>query len=282
MTYRSILTLVDGSRWAEQRARVAAGLAARFGARLTGAFPRPAPPVSAWDEPLDWGLTPSIPPALSAEAVAAHERRSDAQAEDARLAFEAAADQAGCRSDWLTVSGASSAGTVQLMSRTDLTVLPTGRLATIGQTGTTAADLVLESGGPALLLPDRASAALPGRRVLVAWNGSREAARALRDAWPFLTIAESVRVVLVSPAEAEEPDSLLQRYFEDHGRAVELVVVREPDAGAADALQAEAEAIGADLIVMGLYGRSRLRETILGGVSRSLLDSAGIPILVTH
>ena len=95
-------------------------------------------------------------------------------------------------------------------------------------------------------------------------------------------IAEAVRVVLVRPAEAEEPDSLLQRYFEDHGRAVDLVVVRESDAGAADALRAEAERAGADLIVMGLYGRSRLRETILGGVSRSLLDTAGIPLLVTH
>ncbi len=91
-----------------------------------------------------------------------------------------------------------------------------------------------------------------------------------------------MRVALVRSAEAEEPDSLLQRYFEDHGREVELVAVREPDAGVADALRAEAEALGADLIVMGLYGRSRLRETILGGVSRSLLDSAGIPILATH
>ena len=282
MTYRSILTLVDGSRWAENRAHVAAGLAARFGARLTGAFPRPAPPVSAWDEPLDWGLTPSIPPALSAEALATCERRSDAQAEDARMAFEAAADQAGCRSDWLTVSGESAAGALQLMRRTDLAVLPTGRLPTIGQTGTSAADVVLDGGGPALLLPDRTTGPLPGRRILVAWNGSREAARALRDAWPFLMIAEAVRVVLVRPAEAEEPDSLLQRYFEDHGRAVELVVVREADPGAADALRAEAEAAGADLIVMGLYGRSRLRETVLGGVSRSLLDSAGIPLLVTH
>lgn len=282
MTCRSILTLVDGSRWAEHRARVAAGLAARFGARLTGAFPRPAPPVSAWDEPLDWGLTPSIPPALSPDAVAAHERRSDAQAEDARMAFEAAADHAGCRSDWLTVSGQSAAGALQLMRRTDLAVLPAGRLPTIGQTGTSAADLVLDSGGPALLLPDRTNATLPGRRILIAWNGSREAARALRDAWPFLTIAETVRIVLVRPAEAEEPDSLLQRYLEDHGRAAELVVVREPDAGAAEAIRSEAEAMDSDLVVMGLYGRSRLRETILGGVSRALLDHAGIPLIVSH
>lgn len=281
MTYRSILTLVDGSSRAEHCGRVAAGLAERFGARLTGAFPRPAPPVSAWDQPLDWGLTPSIPPPLSAEVLAAHERRSDARGDDARMAFEAAAAKAGCRSDWLVISGESAAGALGLMRRTDLAVLPSGRLPTVGPVGASAADLVLDSGGPALLLPDRPGATLPGRRILVAWNGSREAARALRDAWPFLTIAESVRVVLVRPAEAEEPDALLQRHFEDHGRAVELVVVREPDAGAADALRAEAEAMGADLIVMGLYGRSRLRETILGGVSRSLLD-AGIPLFAAH
>lgn len=175
MTYRSILTLVDGSRRAEHCGRVAAGLAERFGARLTGAFPRPAPPVSAWDQPLDWGLTPSIPPPLSAEVLAAHERRSDARGEGARMAFEAAADEAGCRSDWLVISGESAAGALRLMRRTDLAVLPSGRLPTVGPVGASAADLVLDSGGPALLLPDRPGATLPGRRILVAWNGSREA-----------------------------------------------------------------------------------------------------------
>lgn len=282
MTYRSMMTVVDGSPAAQQRAETAAMLAARFDAHLTGVFPRPALPVSAWDEPVYWGLPPVIPPAVPPEVLAAHERRTDTQAEDARLAFEAAAGAAGCRSDWLVLPADSGAGVLELIRRTDLTVLPAGRLPTVGPTGAGAADLALAGGGPALILPERAGDSTPGRRIVVAWNGSREAARAVRDAWPFLSTAETVHVVIVSPAEADGPDSRLQRYFEEHGCTAQVVVVREADAGAAEILRGQVRTLQADLIVMGLYGQSRLRETVLGGVSRSLLRDPPVPILVSH
>lgn len=282
MTYSSILTLMDGGQAAVQRARIAATLAARFDARLTGVFPQPALPLSAWDEPVYWGMPPVIPPAVPPEILAAHERRTEAQGEEARLAFEAAAAAAGCRSDWRVLSPDTGAGVVELTRRTDLTVLPPGRLPTVGPAGVAATDLALGGGGPALILPDRVADPAPGRRVVVAWNGGREAARALRDAWPFLSRAESVHVVVVVPGEAEGPDSLLQRYFEDHGCTAEVVVVREADAGAADALRRQAEVLKADLIVMGLYGHSRLRETVLGGVSHDLLRDPPVALLVSH
>lgn len=282
MTYSSILTLMDGSQAAVQRARIAAALAARFDARLTGVFPRPWLPLSAWDEPVYWGMPPVIPPAVPPEILAAHERRTEAQGEAARLAFEAAAAAAGCRSDWLELASDMGDGVVELTRRTDLTVLPPGRLPTVGPTGAAAADLALAGGGPALILPDRVAEPAPGRRIVVAWNGSREAARAVRDAWPFLSTAESVHVVVVAPAGADGPDSRLQRYFEEHGCTAEVVVVREADAVAAEVLRRQVEALDADLIVMGLYGHSRLRETVLGGVSRGLMGDPPVPMFVSH
>lgn len=282
MSYSSILTLVDGSQAALQRARIAAALAARFDMRLTGVFSRPPLPLSAWDEPVYWGLPPVIPPAVPPEIIAAHERRTDDQAEEARMAFEAAAAGAGCRSDWQVLASDTGAGVVELTRRTDLTVLPPGRLPTVGPAGVAAADLALASGGPSLILPDRVADPAPGRRIVVAWNGSREAARAVRDAWPFLSTAETVQAVVVEPAAVDGPDGRLQRWFEDHGCTAEVVVVREPDTVAADVLRRQVQALKADLIVMGLFGHSRLRETVLGGVSRSLLDDPPAPLLVSH
>lgn len=282
MTCNSIMTVVDGSQTAVRRARVAAALAGRFDATLTGVFPRPPLPLSAWDEPVYWGLPPVIPPTVPPEIIAAHERRTDDQAEEARMAFEAVATDAGCRSDWLVLASDTGAGVVELTRRTDLSVLSPGRLPTVGPAGTAAADLALASGGPSLILPDRVADPAPGRRIVVAWNGSREAARAVRDAWPFLSTAETVQVVVVEPAPVDGPDGRLQRWFEDHGCTAEVVVVREPDAVTADVLRRQVETLGADLIVMGLFGHSRLRETILGGVSRGLLADPPVALLVSH
>ena len=282
MTCNSIMTIVDGSQTAVQRARVGAALAARFDATLTGVFPRPPLPLSAWDEPVYWGLPPVVPPAVPPDIIAAHERRTDDQSEEARMAFEAAAARAGCRSDWEVLASDTGAGLMELMRRTDLTVLPPGRLPTVGPAGAAAADLALESGGPTLILPDRVADPAPGRRIVVAWNGSREAARAVRDAWPFLSTAETVQVVVVEPAPVDGPDGRLQRWFEDHGCTAEVVVVRDDDAVAADVLRRQVETLGADMIIMGLFGHSRLRETILGGVSRSLLADPPVALLVSH
>ena len=281
MTYRSILTIVDGSPSTLRAARTAAELAARFEARLTGVFPRPPLPASAWSEPIYWGMPPAAPPPIPPEIVEAHERRTDTRGEEARLAFEATAGEAGCASDWLATPADTGAAIVDLTRRTDLTVLSRGQLPTVGA-GASAADLALGSGGPTLLTPEEGVDTAPGRRILVAWNGGREAARAVRDAWPFLTLAETVHVVVISPADADGPDSRLQRYFEQHGCKAEVVVVRKADAAAAAVLLDQVRTLRSDLVVMGLYGHSRLRQTVLGGVSRSLLRECPVPMLVSH
>lgn len=87
---------------------------------------------------------------------------------------------------------------------------------------------------------------------------------------------------MVEPAPVDGPDGRLQRWFEAHGCSVELVVIREADAVAAEVLRRQIEPVKADLVVTGLFGRSRLRETVLGGVSRSLPGDPPAALLVSH
>ena len=117
--------------------------------------------------------------------------------------------------------------------------------------------------------------------MLVAWNGSREAARALHDAWPLLTNAEQVDVVVVSPSE-KEGDALLQRHLERHITKLRVTFDHGPDGSASDILRAHVERLEADTVVMGLYGRPRITEILLGGVSSDFLREPPAALFLSH
>ena len=137
--------------------------------------------------------------------------------------------------------------------------------------------VILSAGGPVLMLPRTSWGERPGRRPVVAWNGSREAARALKDALPFLVTADEVTVVAAgedAAANLEAAGAMLKR----HAAKVVLRQI-EPAATAGATLLGAAEAAGGDLLVMGAYGHSRLREIVLGGATREVLRGAGLPVL---
>lgn len=137
--------------------------------------------------------------------------------------------------------------------------------------------VILSAGGPVLVLPRTGLGTALGQRVVVAWNGSREAARAAKDALPFLTAAESVTLIAVgedASASLDAGTALLKR----HGAKVVTRQI-EPGHGQGATLLDAAMAEGADLLVMGAYGHSRLREIVLGGATREVLRSARLPVL---
>jgi nucleotide-binding universal stress UspA family protein len=139
--------------------------------------------------------------------------------------------------------------------------------------------VILSAGGPVLVLPRAGLGATLGQRVVVAWNGSREAARAAKDALPFLTAAESVTLIAAgedASASLDAGTALLKR----HGAKVATRQV-EPGLGQGATLLDAAMAEGADLLVMGAYGHSRLREIVLGGATREVLRSARLPVLLS-
>jgi nucleotide-binding universal stress UspA family protein len=131
-----------------------------------------------------------------------------------------------------------------------------------------------------LLVPDGRPVA-PIRRIVIGWNGSREAARAVAEAMPFLRKAAKVSVLTAErDPGADDLDTRLARHLDRHGVKATLHDVRSRDP--ADAIIAEASAIEADMIVIGAYGHSRLREWALGGVTRDLLLRAPVPLLLAH
>jgi nucleotide-binding universal stress UspA family protein len=143
------------------------------------------------------------------------------------------------------------------------------------------------SGRPCLLLPPSFQGRSSYDNVLVAWKNTREAARAVADAVPLLKKAKSVVVAIVDeqPGATEEqrraPDEDIGRYLSRHGIKAEVHIIDGwTNTGAA--LRNEAVRTAADLIVMGAYGHSRLREWMLGGATRDVLSSAAVPVLVAH
>lgn len=148
-------------------------------------------------------------------------------------------------------------------------------------------DLLLNSGGPVLAVPEACTPSLPPKRVVVAWKPTREATRAIRDALPLLRAAESVDVVVIDPrtgegAHGDEPGADIAAHLARHGVRVNVVSRPSMNFSVAYALLDHARAIGADLLVAGGYGRSRFRELLLGGATRELMQTTHIPVLFAH
>jgi nucleotide-binding universal stress UspA family protein len=145
-------------------------------------------------------------------------------------------------------------------------------------------EVVLACGRPVLIVPYAGHIERIGETAIVAWNGSREAARAVQDALPLLSGAASVTVFLVNPEEAADIADAhnLVIHLARHGLNAKKLVVREDILAVSDTVLAQVAALDADLLVMGAYGHSRLREMILGGVTRDVLRNMNVPVLMSH
>jgi len=148
-------------------------------------------------------------------------------------------------------------------------------------------DLVFSTGRPVLLIPEAFEAAGIGKHVTIAWNGSREAAKAISNAMPILSLADKVSVVCVvdddcNDAQARSCVEDMGRYLERHGVTAQEQVLDAGNVAPAQYLHDWARVEGSDLLVMGAYGHARIREFILGGVTRWSVRHSTIPVLMTH
>jgi len=147
------------------------------------------------------------------------------------------------------------------------------------------AQLVLAVCRPVLIIPYTGSFLGIGRRILVAWNASREATRAITDALPLLKRADSVNLISLSPKHGTEegiPDDEIIQYLARHEVNVEFLSDHAADIDVGNVLLSRAAELSADLLVMGGYGHSRLREWVLGGATRTILDTMTVPVLMSH
>lgn len=275
MSLKNILVYVDDSKRAEGTVAAAGTLAREHDAHLTGlAIERPPyiPGFAAIE----------IPP--SAMEIMAKQR--EAMMAAAKEVFESGVAKVGraAQSGWTTAKG-HALEILALRSRyADVTVLAQ---TTPEMRGTAdedlVDDLVMTSGRPVLVIPYIGGPDSFNGTVLVGWNASREAARAVADAMPFLRRAGQVEILAVEPnGMGDIPGADIAAHLARHGIEAKANATQGLDIEVGDVLLNRAADIGADLIVMGGYGHSRMRELVLGGATRHILDHMTVPVLLSH
>ena len=142
--------------------------------------------------------------------------------------------------------------------------------------------VLFHSGRPLLVVPHNHSEAFSARRVLVAWDGSQHAARAVRDALPVLALASKVELLVVGDDQAVKRSRAAKMIANLQRHNISADLICHDDTDHARMIEQEAKSLGASLLVMGGYGRARARELLFGGVTRSMLSNTPVPVLMAH
>jgi nucleotide-binding universal stress UspA family protein len=225
---------------------------------------------------------------IPAEVIATQERESQASTRAALNRFTAACGRAGVTAEPLTLS-TSFAGVGEqfgrIARRFDLSIVGQAEPETSAVEEIVAESALFESGRPLIIVPYIQKAPLKLDRMLVCWDGGRAAARAIADAMPLLRRAGRVEVLIVTN-ERGKRDQIegadMGAHLARHGLNVEVRRSALGDIDVADVILSHAADTSTDFIVMGGYGHSRLREFVLGGVTRSILRSMTAPVLLSH
>jgi nucleotide-binding universal stress UspA family protein len=284
MGFKDILVTLGGVTASEAGINFAVELARGHGAHLVG--------LSIL-EPLD--LSAQFAPDSGYMAVdviqeieTTHRKTAQAAASKIEAAFRAACSRAGISHEWRLAEDNPTEVGVLHAHYADLAI--TGQIdpgkPPSGGWGRLPAQLALASGRPVLIVPYAGRFATAGKRVLVAWSRTRESARALNDSLPILERASHVTVLSINPRRGEGANDLpgadIALHLARHGVKAEAATTVADDIDVGNTLLSRASDLGADLIVMGCYGHSRMRELILGGATREVLRHMTVPVLMSH
>jgi nucleotide-binding universal stress UspA family protein len=230
----------------------------------------------------------SVMGAIPPEFIETQRAESEKRARAACTRFEQAAKLAGISAE-TRVLNASISGAADRLGR----IARRFDIAVVGQPEREKAmpeevvdeGVLFDSGRPVVFVPFIQRAGIKLDRVMLCWDGSRAATRAIADSLPFLRKAKAVEVVIVANSQAktgELPGVDLGQHLARHGLKVEVKRITSPDIDVPSTILSYASDCDADMIVMGGYGHSRLREFVLGGVTRGLLESMTVPVLMSH
>jgi len=300
MALRDILVCIDHTAAGDVRFQLALNLAQASKAHLTSVYalrePRslPTPPAGV-------GLPPTVLGPVSPEGARAMEGqpisaaapvvdvlREAERAETVEERFREELQARGLDGEWRILDHTGVAEVIELAETADLAIL--GQYPgddTNGVTWLRPDHVVTASGRPVLVVPYAGTFARVGTRVLVAWDGTREANRALHDALPLIGSAEAVTVMHVGTHEADLDRARprlerVVRHLQRHGVKAKPEQTLRGGIAISDVLLSRTADLGADMIVAGAYHHSHLREALLGGVSRDLLDHMTVPVLMSH
>jgi nucleotide-binding universal stress UspA family protein len=279
MTYKDLLVQVDDSTACKARVGAALEIAERFDAHLTALY-----------------LIPEIILPIAAEGyfgtdVYTNIEQQEQEKADAVLGeFQQAAEASGIAYETRTDRSAIAdfPDRLEVHSRyADLLILGQPDRTDTIPSGPPPGNVVLNAAAPVLIVPFIGLRPGFGKRVMVAWNASREAARAVKNAMPFLERAEAVDVVTFHPSEGRDahgdlPGADIALHLTRHGIDVDVQRLEGKDIDVGNALLSHASDRDSDLLVMGCYGHSRLREWVLGGATRTILHSMTLPVVMGH
>ena len=277
MAYKTILTQLPSAARAKQMLKVAVPLAQVQGAHLIGLHVIPRVPVT-------FGVVEAqIPVDIIEQQTKALEE--DAKKTEEIFRHETQGYESNCewRCNHLEHANISTDIVDQSLAA-DLIIVSQEDPDPFGMRSDIPSSVVFGTGRPVMILPrDGDSGPTDGiiRRVTIAWNRSREAARAVFDAMPVLQHAEKVTIVAVDPPHATFGDELAAALAR-HGVRVEVTPVAREGRSVGEAIAAQADADDADLIVMGSYGHSAFRESLFGGATYDLLEDMKRPVLMAH
>lgn len=276
MTYKSILVQITLERRCAERLKIAVGLAKSYDAHLTALH----------------SLSPYIPPAyvvvqMGHEVLEIQSKAAEGLMNSTEEALRRQISGLNFENiDWIKIHEDPYDAICEQSKYADLVVI--GQVDPHDDSGSPAdlpERLILNAGRPLLIIPKVGNFETIGKNILVAWNASHEAMRALSDALPFLSRAENVHIISVHPEKQKGSKNSIQeiaKYLSYHG----IQAHTHSDAGAeidvGNELLSRAVDMSIDLMVMGGYGHTRFKERVLGGTTQTILKTMTVPVLMSH
>jgi nucleotide-binding universal stress UspA family protein len=274
---KSLLVHIPAERSARPVIDSAISLAAAHGAHLDA--------MSLGYEASDVGLVVEAGGAAATAVVAASQERAMARANAALSVFETEARLAGISFNSSALAGVPFEGAAAITGRSrlhDMAIVLQPEPDRTTFDNEIPLEILFQSGGPVLFIPYTHKGPFEPKRVGIAWDGSRLAARAVRDASPVLSRANSITVISVNEAKEGPPAQALATRLGERGLSARVQHIDTERKNIQPAILSIAADERLDLIVMGGYGHSRLQERILGGVTRGMIQSMTVPTLMSH
>ena len=275
MTIRSILVEIDRDARNPERLTLAVNLAERHGAHLTGLFAYA-------------GLSGTYPYAqgrIALEMLRRYAQTPQEASDKLRAEFEHRADSAGLSHEWRMQEEEGAHSILATQARyADVVVVSQAAPGSpaSGHGYGLAEDVVVASGSPTIVVPYAGTFDKTVDKVMIAWNGSRESSRAVRDALPILRAVDEVIVFSVNPDHDHQPGAEIANHLARHGIRTDVRHTIASDIEVGDAILNAVSDGAVDLLVMGAYGHARVREFVFGGATRHILRHMTAPTLLTH
>ena len=279
MALKDILVHIDNSVSCENRLQTALQLAEQHGAHLIGLYtipPLTMPGYVAVEIPL--------------ETIQTLHNAAKRDSQQGEALFSKLTTNSSVSCEWRCEEGTYEETLLQHARYVDLIVIgQQNRQDSDAQAQIHSPDnILLDVGRPVLIIPHSGQCASIGKQVLIGWNGSREAIRAINHAIPILQVANKVEIVSIEKSKQRQPEKIITGtdialHLARHDVTAEAhIISSEGNTRTATLLLTHAGEIGADLLVIGAYGHSRWKEMILGGVTHELLDTMTLPVFASH